>query len=63
MVVSQRARQVVADCERELEANFNLPAITIIGKHAARLCLGREAFEAIRAAVQKTDETASQENS
>jgi hypothetical protein len=41
-------RRVVAECDEQLANDFSLPAIEILTRHAARLGLHREDFEAIR---------------
>jgi hypothetical protein len=51
--ISERARQIVRECEFELVTNFDLPAISIISHHAARLGMDRETFEVIREAIEQ----------
>lgn len=46
---SARLKQVSDECDTEVATNFDLPAISIITRHAARLGMTREQFEDQRA--------------
>ena len=43
--MDKRLREVISECQFELATNFDIPAISIITHHAARLGLTREEME------------------
>lgn len=45
--MDNRVCEVIRECQFELATNFDLPAIWIIARHASRLAMTREEFEAL----------------
>ncbi len=43
--MNNRTREIISECQLELATNFDLPAISILIRHASRLGMTRQEFE------------------